>query len=108
MGNGQPSDRRMIMMKQIVLAPVLYGLTLVAGQAPTPPSRAASLDDVVTELRGLRADVQHMADASLRAQLLVARLQVEEQRIASLSRDLVETEAKVNALQGARNPMLSK
>src|SRR4051812_2842747 len=96
------------MIKQIALAPVLYGLTLLTGQASQSPSRPASLDDVVAEVRALRADVQHMADASVRAQLLVARLQVEEQRIASLSRDLADTEAKITALEAARNPMVTK
>jgi chromosome segregation ATPase len=95
-------------MKQIALVPVFYGLSLLSGQVTQPAPRPASLDDVVLEIRALRTEVQHMADASVRAQLLVARLQVEEQRIGSLSRDLADTDAKIAALQGARNPMLTK
>ena len=62
------------MMKQSLIAPVVLGVTLLSGQTPTAPARQASMDDLVTEVRALRADLQQMADASIRAQLLVARL----------------------------------
>jgi hypothetical protein len=62
----------------------------------------------VAEVRALRAEMKQTADASLRAQLLVARLQVEEQRIAGLARQLSETEQQMRALEGARNPMLEQ
>ena len=60
--------------------------------------------------RGPRAaaDIQHLADASIRAQLLVARLQVQEQRIAGIARQLSETEEQIRALEGARNPFLTE
>ena len=59
----------------------------------------------MTEVRALRADIQQMADASIRAQLLVARLQVQEQRIAGIARQLAETEEQMRALEGVRNPI---
>ena len=62
----------------------------------------------MSEIRALRADMQNMQQASLRAQLLVARLQVEEQRIAGISRDLTQTEAEIRSLEAARNPFLEK
>ncbi len=96
------------MMKQTVIAPALLGMTLFSGQATTQPPRTASMDDVVTEVRALRNDIQQMAESSLRAQLLVARLQVEEQRIEGLARQLAETDQQMRALEGARNPMLSQ
>lgn len=97
------------MMKQTLMAPAFIGLaTLLSGQTPAAPSRQASMDDLVTEVRALRADIQHLADASIRAQLLVARLQVQEQRIAGIARQLSETEEQIRALEGARNPFLTE
>jgi UDP-glucose 6-dehydrogenase len=96
------------MMKRalIVLALLALGAT-VRGQSPAPP-RPASTDDVVAEIRALRADIQQMADTSIRAQLLVARLQVQEQRISSLVRQLADTEEKMRGLEAARNPFLTE
>jgi outer membrane murein-binding lipoprotein Lpp len=97
------------MMKQMLMTPAVFGLALLAGQSSsTTAPRQASLDDVVVEVRGLRDDLHRMAESSLRAQLLVARLQVEEQRIESLAKQLSDTEAQMRALEGARNPMLSQ
>jgi chromosome segregation ATPase len=97
------------MMKQTLIAPAVFGLmTLLSGQTSSTPARQASIDDLVTEVRALRADVQQLADASIRAQLLVARLQVQEQRIAGISRQLTETEEQIRALDGVRNPFVTQ
>lgn len=96
------------MMKQSLIAPVVVGVTLLSGQTPSAPARQASMDDLVTEVRALRADIQQMADASIRAQLLVARLQVQEQRIAGITKQLTETAEQIRALDGARNPFLTE
>lgn len=94
------------MMKQMLMAPMLMGALL--GQSPSPAPRAASMDDVVAEIRALRMEMKQSAEAGLRAQLLVARLQVEEQRISGLARQLSETEQEIRALEGARNPWLEQ
>ena len=94
------------MMKQMLMAPMLMGALLA--QAPSPAPRAASMDDVVAEVRALRMEMKQSAEAGLRAQLLVARLQVEEQRISGLARQLSETEQEIRALDGARNPWLEQ
>ena len=97
------------MMKQMLMTPALFGLTLLAGQSSSvAPPRGASLDDVVAEVRALRDDMRRTAETSLRAQLLVARLQVEEQRIDGLAKQLSDTEQQMHALDGARNPWLSE
>ena len=95
------------MIKPMVLAPMLMS-ALLAGQAPAPAPRPASMDDVVAEVRALRVEMKQSAEASLRAQLLVARLQVEEQRIAGLARQLSETEQQIRGLESARNPWLEQ
>ncbi len=97
------------MMKHMLMTPAVLGLTLLAGQSSSGTApRPASLDDVVVEVRALRDDLHRMAESSLRAQLLVARLQVEEQRIDGLAKQLSDTEQQMRALEGARNPMLTQ
>jgi outer membrane murein-binding lipoprotein Lpp len=93
------------MMKQLLIAPVVLGATLLTGQTTV---ERGSTDDIVREVRALRTDVHEMAETSLRAQLLLARLQVEEQRIAGLARELSETQAQVRALESVRNPFVTQ
>jgi hypothetical protein len=58
---------------------------LVSAQMRQGP---ASLDDVLVELRGIRADLAETSSASVRAQLLMARLQLQQQRIFGLARQM--------------------
>jgi hypothetical protein len=95
------------MIKGTLIAPMLFGATLLSGQSAAP-ARQASMDDLVAEVRGLRAEIQQLADSSLEAQLLVARLQVQEQRIASIAKQLADTEEQLGRLDAARNPFLTK
>ena len=60
---------------------------LVSAQLRQGP---ASLDDVVVELRGIRADLAETSSASVKAQLLMARLQLQQQRIFGLARQIGE------------------
>jgi DNA repair exonuclease SbcCD ATPase subunit len=69
-----------------------------AGQQRTTSSAApATMDDVLMELRALRTELKESASASLRAQLLVARLQLQEQRVNTVWRQLSEIEDKLQA-----------
>jgi hypothetical protein len=69
-----------------------------AGQQRTPPTAApATMDDVLNELRALRTELRESSAASLRAQLLVARLQLQEQRINTVWRQVSEVEDKLQA-----------
>jgi hypothetical protein len=95
------------MMKQLLIAPALVGATLMTGQSTTPV-RPSPPNDVVHEIRALRADIREMAATSLRAQLLLARLQVEERRIAELARELGETQEQIRALESAHNPFVTQ
>jgi uncharacterized protein YlxW (UPF0749 family) len=74
-----------------------------AGQQRTVPSPgAATLDEVLNELRALRTELRDSSAASLRAQLLVARLQLQEQRINTVWRELSEVENKLEANEKGR------
>jgi hypothetical protein len=97
--------------KLIVLGVVLVSAVALSGQAQRQP---ASLDDVVSELRALRADLRQTTRASTQSQLLTVRLQLQEQRLAVLSnqrqlvvtkltdeaRERIEAEAKLKLFQG--------
>ena len=97
------------MMKQTLIAAIVFTTAgLVHGQAPTQSARQASMDDILAELRALRADMQQRTDTSIRAQLLVARLQVQEQRVAALAREVAQVEEQMRAMEGARNPFLTQ
>ena len=92
------------MRQYFVIAALVLGATVPVCAQTAGPARPATLDDVVAEVRALRADMLKMQEASVRAQLLVARLQVQEQRIAGISRDLAQTEEQIRGLEAARNP----
>jgi hypothetical protein len=72
-------------------------VAVASGQAQRSP---ATLDDLLTEIRGLRADLSQQSGASLRTQLLVARLTLQEQRINALAGQLNETRRALNGKQG--------
>ena len=77
-------------------------LTLVvAGAAFGQSQRSpATLDDLLAELRGLRADLNQSSSSTLRTQLLVARLTLQEQRINALAGQLDEARRALNSKQG--------
>ena len=58
---------------------------VASGQARRPD---ATLDELVVEVQAMRAEMNQAASASIRAQLLVGRLQMEDQRITSVLREL--------------------
>ena len=69
-----------------------------SGQQRTPaPAAPATMEDVLNELRALRTELRESSAASLRAQLLVARLQLQEQRINTVWRQLAEVQDKIEA-----------
>lgn len=69
---------------------------VASGQAKRPD---ATLDELVVEVQALRAEMNQAAAASIRAQLLVGRLQMEDQRISGVMRELgaVQTDLAANA-----------
>jgi chromosome segregation ATPase len=92
------------MKHRVLSAALLVGFAGLASAQTAPAAKPATLDDVVAEVRALRADMLKMQEASVRAQLLVARLQVEEQRIASLTRELTQADQEIRGYEAAHNP----
>jgi septal ring factor EnvC (AmiA/AmiB activator) len=76
---------------------------VVSGQAAVPPDGA--MRELVTEIRGLRADLNRVAGANIRSQLLVGRLQLQEQRTITLSRQLDTLQQELAAVAQERLAM---
>jgi hypothetical protein len=85
-----------------VVAVVLIGIVAVAagqGARPALPAATASLDELLAEVRALRGEINQAAGASIRAQLFVARLQLQEQRVNAVARQLVDVQNRLAILQ---------
>jgi len=75
-------------------AAVLLLVASVSGQGRQP---ATPTDELVAEVRALRADVNNAAKSEMRAQLLGMRLQLQEQRIGVVTRQLAEVQERLRA-----------
>ena len=78
---------------------VLLLAAAVSGQGRQPATPA---DELLAEVRALRAEVNNAARAGMRAQLLGMRLQLQEQRIGVVSRQLTEVQEGLRANQQAQ------
>jgi chromosome segregation ATPase len=69
-------------------------MALPSAQSPNsePPPGTA---DLLAEVRGLRAELNQFATASIRAQLFMGRLQLQEHRIQLLSQQIMEAQAEL-------------
>jgi hypothetical protein len=73
----------------------------IASQAQsTPPA-----DPIVTELRALRAELKERLDGAITAQLLVARLQLQEQRANNVIRQLQDVDTRLRENQSTREQL---
>lgn len=73
---------------------VLLLAAAVSGQGRHPATPA---DELLAEVRALRADINNASRSGMRAQLLGMRLQLQEQRIGVLSRQLAEVQERLRA-----------
>jgi len=89
----------------LVLAPVAFaGRRALAQTAPPTPQRETDpIAALTAEFRALRAELSAAAAASLRLQMLVARLQAEEQRIIYLDRLRSEVGVRRSTAEQGRN-----
>jgi len=73
----------------IGLATGLSAKTQLQRQTP------ATLDDLLSEVKGLRSDIGQSSAATIKTQLLVARLQVQEQRINGIAKQIADVEQQL-------------
>ncbi len=94
--------RRQVFRTIGVVAVALSGIVaMVAGQggSSTSPAAKVPLDELLAEVRQLRSEINQAASASIRAQLVVARLQVQEQRVAAVTGQLLDVQNRLRAVQ---------
>jgi len=77
----------------------LVGIGSVLFAQGTCPLDGSAQDALVAEVRALRAEINQVAGAGIRMQLLVARLQLQEQRVFTVARQLTDAQ---NALAASR------
>jgi hypothetical protein len=76
----------------VLIAVALAGV--VSAQA-TRNSSSDPMEQLLSEVRGLRAELTQAAGASMRMQLLLARLSLQEQRITTLNRQSSELQQQL-------------
>ena len=87
---------RQVMLVVCILA---IGGALFAQGTRTPVDGPAE-DTLLAEVRALRSEINQATSAGIRTQLLVARLQLQEQRVFTVARQLADAQ---NALVGAQS-----
>jgi chromosome segregation ATPase len=95
----------MTLLRQVFVC----GALLIPVAASAQPATAAPPDilrELLTEVRGLRLAMERAATVGARIQLLVARVQLQEQRISELSRRLVTVRDEMGKLE-AQGPGLA-
>jgi hypothetical protein len=75
------------MVRQTIVVTLLSSLVVgvMSGQAQRAP---ATLDDLLAEVHGMRADLNQASSASVRAHLLTARMTLQELRLSSAAQQL--------------------
>ena len=94
-----------------VVAAVLVGVVgAVAGQSARsiPSGARATLDDLLTEVQGLRTEINQAAGANIRTQLFVARLQLQEQRVNAVAGQLADVQNRLATVQQGQAAMLER
>jgi hypothetical protein len=100
------------MWKTFGRALVVAGFSLVAFAASAAaqgatPSRDPMLE-LLAEVKAMRAEMRAASEASVQAQLLVARLQLQEQRITTLSRQLNDVQRQLSDNERGRAPLAAQ
>ena len=78
------------MRKVMLVVCVLAVGAVLSAQGTRPHLDSSGADALLAEVRALRAEVNDATNASVRMQLLVARLQLQEGRVVAASRQLAD------------------
>lgn len=85
-----------------IAAGVLVFTVLATAALLAQGTPGASQDPLVAEIRALRADLNQRLEATMRMQLLVARLQLQEQRTSTVVGQLRDVEARQRENEAAK------
>jgi predicted nucleic acid-binding Zn-ribbon protein len=86
----------------------IIGVGIIALAAGTAGQGVTSSDPLLAEVRALRADLNQAAGTSIRTQLLVARLTLQEQRINVISKQLADVQMQRSVNDGGLAQMSSQ
>jgi hypothetical protein len=97
---------RLLTAAAMIAAGSIGVVAVVAGQ----PARAAAGagDDLLAEVRALRAEFNQAAGTSVRTQLLVARLQLQEQRVIGAARQLADVQERLASVAQAQAALVER
>lgn len=79
------TKRRATLLAFLIIVCVIGGALVVSGQAQRPP---ATVDELLTEIRAMRGDMNRASSAIVRAQLLTARVTLQELRLSTAAQQL--------------------
>lgn len=85
---------------------ILLVIVVIAGLAGVVRAQsvrsAATLDDLLTEMRSLRSDLNRVSAAAIRAQVLATRLRVQEERIRTVAVQIAEADRTLAGVASER------
>jgi chromosome segregation ATPase len=87
----------------LVLAGLVTGGVSVAVSGQSRSGAPPAGDELLAEIRGLRADLAQAMSANIRAQLLVGRLQLQEQRMNALTAQIAQVRRSIGDLDSERD-----
>jgi hypothetical protein len=85
-----------------IIVSVAVGLLVFSTTVRTQEPRPDVLGALLTEVRALRGAIEQMTAASARVQLSIGRLQIQEQRVNTLTRQLHEARASLSSAERER------
>jgi hypothetical protein len=91
-----------------LVAVLVVASTFVQTSQQAPPREMDPISALTAELRAFRTELSTMAAASLRLQLLVARLQAQEQRVIYLDRLRSEAALRRSNVEQGRNELAGR
>jgi len=78
-------------MRKVMMIGVLVGVGgFLFAEGSQPRVEGSTADALLAEVRALRAEVTQVTSAGIRTQVLVARLQLQEQRVLNAARQLAD------------------
>jgi hypothetical protein len=90
----------------------LIGIGLIAVNAVVPSQAQSTgpstMEALLAEVRGLRAEVNQVVGTSIRTQLLVARLQLQEQRIAAIAKQFTDIQTQRSGSENGVNQLQAR
>ena len=91
---------RSFMRNVVLITGVLAGIAgVVSAQETRTSGEGPTQDALLAEVRGLRAEIHQLMSANIRTQLLVGRLQLQEQRVFTVARQLADAQNALTSVQ---------